>query len=1474
MTAAQILNIRLNPILADGAISAAKDKIKSAVESATDALRPEKVKAFASEFTGTATAAGSATAEVKRLAGAVGDVDKGLKTAGDSGGGLFSSLKNSFKSGREEAAAGGGIFASIGSTLGNLMSPIGAVTAGVGLLVAGFTTVLDVGQKFETGMAAVGAITGLQGAPLEDIGNRAQGLAAKFGGDATTQITSFQGILSRFGADLAKYPEKLGAVSESVNIMAKAGGIDAAQAMDTLTTAMLQFGVDTSNANELASESSRFINVMAASARVGAAEIPQVGEAVKVAGVAMKGAKVSFEEGNAAIQVLAAGGKVGAEAGTALRNVLGKIAGEEVIPKDALAKLKSLGVDMKLVSDTTKPFADRLKELGKASNDATAFTQVFGSENAAAATILAKGANTVRDWTKEITGTSDATTQAAVNMNTMAERLSRAKAGLENFAIDAYKALTPVMSGVFGALADSFGLIKDAIAPVLGKLFQSMGGIITRSWDVLKPILAGVGAVLITTFVTSFSLISTGLTAAYNVVAGIFDGIVDAVKPIYTALKNAFGFTDTVSKTFDPLKTMQAILGGVTDAVSALGDILGAVGGLVVSVVVEGFKNTLATLGALWDIGKSIVGVFYDFSKETKNVGAETKTAGGFFETFVSIVKTAPAIINAVTAGFKAFMGSIQSLFTDFSFEKIKDLFSGKTVTEAFNASLNDTKQKATQKQMAELFKKHLDDLEVIKETADKTTDEKQKVFNDARFISEKGRLKEALEAKQKSGELEEEQAKELAKRLWDINLAEAKDDDVNSTAGAANKKEKKKKELKSLIEEIKKARLENAKILSDIDAKDEEDESARQRKAAAEKIQNSVQAVRDEIDKIKREKNVAEGQRIDLLKELATKEELVTKQGYADMTLLETKLIQAQVAAAKKAADDKAKFQIDAVKNAIVRTESLLKEARDADERAVLTTELGKLKAEQIGLETQQEVRALEQKNVELGAAETALIKARAVLATAVFREQRERMIGELKASETGVAFVDVSDATKQLVQDAQAQVDAALGVYDRTKAAIASTDAYIVSASKDSQDKQAKILQDAADKRKQILLDSSAFYRASLNLQLGFEKAFSDDAIAERKRLSKEAQAAIQSDEDALFQSLKNRTIDDKGYYSAQDALSKKRQDAESSSVSFLNVLNSSFIDVTKKAATEAATGATEAAATYKKLQETHSDDLFEQTAILAKQSEAQGGLYEGLAVRAGASFASLLASGKSASDSMISILADAAIVFLDAQIKVWIAGIFGTEVATLGPAGLATAALATGILTGLVQAAKASLSGAHDGVVGIKPSYSKAPSSQDVIPILVRKGESIINPDATKENHDVLEFINTTNRPAHEFYSRIGFDTPELRHDYVENQRRLQNQMKSSLERFEMESAQRIRQFDAIKQTIIAVSVMNSQAGGSEAIVRELERQTEISNKVLSENQKLRAQLRQQKRTAKSGKTDKERTPQTVKPQNYNW
>lgn len=639
-------------------ITQAADKSKTlgdalrSMQSTAQAMGTAMASAFASARGGTDGAAAGATKlkegldkateAAKQTAAAAGDIDTQMSKA--SGGGAISALAAKFKQGREEASAGGGIFASVAGTLGNLASPIGAATAGLALLGAGLSASIDIGKEFEQNLASVSAVTGLTGAPLDDLGDRARNLAKKFGGDASTQLQAFQGVLSKFGADLAKTPEQLGQVSDNINILAKAGGLDAKQSMDALANSMLQFGVNVADGKEAAAESSRFINVLAASAKVGAAEIPQVADAVLVAGVAAKGAKVSFEETNASIQVLAAGGKVGAEAGTALRNVLGKIAGEEVIPKEALAKLKSLGVDMNKVSDTSTPLSERLKELGKASKDATAFSQVFGTENAAAAKILADGAGTIQDWTKQITGTQEASVQAAKNMATFGEALSRLKANVEDVAISVYKFIAPALTFITNAIAgvlsgqgdNPFSGLMDSLKG-LGSAFQLVG-------DVIVAVFSTELQIWFEWLKTIWGAVIDSISAAISRIGEIIQPLVDSFRKLFSTAGDGKGVMETV-------KTIFAAIGDVLETVLkvALGAVIKVFEG-VVFVVRKVIDAITAAVKWIQDIGAAISG----WIERSQVLHTVTTALGTALTNFMSTIgKVKDAVLNFLGMGDK-----------------------------------------------------------------------------------------------------------------------------------------------------------------------------------------------------------------------------------------------------------------------------------------------------------------------------------------------------------------------------------------------------------------------------------------------------------------------------------------------------------------------------------------------------------------------------------------------------------------------------------------------------------------------------------------------------------------------------------------------------------------------------------------------------------------------------------------------------
>ena len=454
----------------------------------------------------------------------------------------------------------GGLFDGIGGSLASLVSPAGLATAGIAALGAGLAATFTLGKEFETGLQSVSAVTGVTGAALEDIGDRAQAAAAKFGGSASDQLGVFQTALSKIGPQLAGDADSLSSFSDSVNTLSKTDSALGAQgAVDALSGSLLQFGVDVNNTKEVAREGARFMNVFAASAGVGSASVSQLSESVAVVGGTANNANISFEELNAVLQVQASKSIVGSQAGTGLTAVINKL---QSASGPAAAQLKKMGTSSEELGKilTTKGIGAAMEKLkggmdtlGSTSEKNAFLVSLFGETGLNTASALLSSGDMLKKFTEGVTGTNAATEQAAVNMNTLEQRMSRGVSSLQNIAIDTYRVLAPILSSVIGVVSDAFGKVQAAIAPIFAKLTKTFGEVFTR----IKPVFAAIAGFLAGAWLiqvtTVFSAIGTAVNVVLTVFNKLFDGIVSAVTPVVDALKKAFGFTDDATKSIDVL---------------------------------------------------------------------------------------------------------------------------------------------------------------------------------------------------------------------------------------------------------------------------------------------------------------------------------------------------------------------------------------------------------------------------------------------------------------------------------------------------------------------------------------------------------------------------------------------------------------------------------------------------------------------------------------------------------------------------------------------------------------------------------------------------------------------------------------------------------------------------------------------------------------------------------------------------------
>ena len=373
--------------------------------------------------------------------------------------------------------------------LATSMRPIDWQAASQGFLniTQKFSEAAQVGADYEKSLLDVAAITGIAGDDLDKLGGKARNLAKEFGGTATDNLATFQTILSRLGPQIGESDEALAKMGSYANTLAKTMGGDVVGATDALTTSMLQFKVNLDDPIAAAAEMERMMNVMAAGAKEGAAEVPQIAQALVQAGGAAKLSNVSFEETNAALQALAQSGKYGAEAGVGLRNVLIKMNAPSALSKEATNMLAAYGVNMQKVSDTTVPFAERLKELQKIGQNTDVLAAVFGAENIQAAQGLINTAQAQAELTEQISGTNVATEQATIVMSGWSEWMGRCKAWLDDLKIGSFS-----FTKVLGVVGDSIGGVISSLGDMgsaysgLAPVVKALGGWLKQTVVVQK----------------------------------------------------------------------------------------------------------------------------------------------------------------------------------------------------------------------------------------------------------------------------------------------------------------------------------------------------------------------------------------------------------------------------------------------------------------------------------------------------------------------------------------------------------------------------------------------------------------------------------------------------------------------------------------------------------------------------------------------------------------------------------------------------------------------------------------------------------------------------------------------------------------------------------------------------------------------------------------------------------------------------
>lgn len=337
--------------------------------------------------------------------------------------------------------------------LTSVLGGLGLAFGGIQLLRSAGKTVADFGQS----VADLTAITGASGKDLEFFKKQAIELGKDVEGGATAVVEAYK-LIASAKPELLENAEALDAVTQSAITLSQASGLDLPDASIRLTDALNQFGAP-------AEQAGKFIDILANGAKFGSAEIPQITDALLKFGSVSKTTNVSIAESTALIEALAEKGLKGAEAGTALRNIMIKLSAPDALPKKAQDALNKLGISFEDLTDESKPFSERLKALKPLLDDNGALMDVFGLQNEVAAINLLESTDRVAELTEMMDKNGTATEQAEERTGTLAFALIQVKNAWDSWILSMSEG-TGASEGftwVLQKLAENFTTIMKVI---------------------------------------------------------------------------------------------------------------------------------------------------------------------------------------------------------------------------------------------------------------------------------------------------------------------------------------------------------------------------------------------------------------------------------------------------------------------------------------------------------------------------------------------------------------------------------------------------------------------------------------------------------------------------------------------------------------------------------------------------------------------------------------------------------------------------------------------------------------------------------------------------------------------------------------------------------------------------------------------------------------------------------------------------
>lgn len=369
-------------------------------------------------------------------------------------------------------------------------------------------------EEFGNKMSQVGGYLDISGDKLDEM----KGVALKWGKDTKYSAGEAADAISELAkGGLTEAQIKSGAL-RSAMLLASAGNLSMADAAEVAVQAIKVFGLE-------AADSSRVADALAGAANKSTAEIDSLAHGFKYVGGWANLAGWNINDVSGALALLSDHGLQGEMAGTALRNVMQRLAA----PTDTAAKLMSdYGVEVRDANGNMKSATDVIDELNNKLGDLpsdekdSVLNKIFGARALpAAVALMSEGSAGLQEYI-------DATKQAGYASEMAEAQLGKLGWAMEYLRGEAETAQVNIGSALEPTLIDLAHKVEDALDAFNGLSDAQRKSVVNMALMAVAagPVLGVVGHIVSTlgrgvVAIKGFMSATKGLSMAGSVVKGL-----------------------------------------------------------------------------------------------------------------------------------------------------------------------------------------------------------------------------------------------------------------------------------------------------------------------------------------------------------------------------------------------------------------------------------------------------------------------------------------------------------------------------------------------------------------------------------------------------------------------------------------------------------------------------------------------------------------------------------------------------------------------------------------------------------------------------------------------------------------------------------------------------------------------------------------------------------------------------------------